>query len=36
MPTVDAKPGYFTFDTDKVALIVIDMQRDFLLPGGFG
>jgi nicotinamidase-related amidase len=36
MPTVDAKPGPFTFDTDSTALIVIDMQRDFLMPGGFG
>ncbi|MCU7723022.1 cysteine hydrolase [Actinoplanes sp. KI2] len=36
MPTVDAKPGPFTFDTDSTALVVIDMQRDFLMPGGFG
>jgi nicotinamidase-related amidase len=36
MPTVDASPTPFTFDTDSVALLVIDMQRDFLLPGGFG
>ncbi|MBB2948124.1 nicotinamidase-related amidase [Actinoplanes lutulentus] len=36
MPSVDAKPGNFTFDLDKTALIVIDMQRDFLMPGGFG
>jgi nicotinamidase-related amidase len=36
MPTVDARPGPFTFDPDSVALLVIDMQRDFLLPGGFG
>jgi nicotinamidase-related amidase len=36
MPTVDAQPGPFTFDTDSTALVVIDMQRDFLLPGGFG
>ena len=36
MPTVDALPGPFTFDPDSTALIVIDMQRDFLLPGGFG
>src|SRR6187455_1754258 len=36
MPTVDALPGPFTFDTESTALIVIDMQRDFLLPGGFG
>lgn len=36
MPSVDAEPGPFKFDLDKVALVVIDMQRDFLLPGGFG
>jgi len=36
MPTVDATPGPFTFDPESTALIVIDMQRDFLLPGGFG
>jgi biuret amidohydrolase len=36
MPTVEALPGPFTFDPDSTALIVIDMQRDFLLPGGFG
>jgi nicotinamidase-related amidase len=36
MATVDAKPGPFTFDPATTALLVIDMQRDFLLPGGFG
>jgi nicotinamidase-related amidase len=36
MPTVDAKPGPFDLELDEVALLVIDMQRDFLLPGGFG
>ncbi len=36
MPIVQAKPGPFTFDKDTTALLVIDMQRDFLLPGGFG
>ncbi|GIF18853.1 nicotinamidase-related amidase [Actinoplanes tereljensis] len=36
MPTVDAQPGPFSFDKDSTALVVIDMQRDFLLPGGFG
>ncbi len=36
MPTIDADPGPFSFDPDSTALLVIDMQRDFLLPGGFG
>jgi nicotinamidase-related amidase len=36
MPTVDAQPHPFAFDLDTTALLVIDMQRDFLLPGGFG
>src|SRR6201991_21077 len=36
MPTVDATPTPFTFDEDSTALVVIDMQRDFLMPGGFG
>ncbi|MEV6345046.1 cysteine hydrolase [Actinoplanes sp. NPDC051851] len=36
MPTVDAQPSPFGFDRDSTALLVIDMQRDFLLPGGFG
>ena len=36
MPTLPARPGPFSFDTDSTALLVIDMQRDFLLPGGFG
>ena len=33
---IDAKPGPFSFDTVRTALVMIDMQRDFLLPGGFG
>lgn len=36
MITVDAKPFGFSFDPATVALIVIDMQRDFVEPGGFG
>ncbi|MBD1545616.1 cysteine hydrolase family protein [Roseibium aggregatum] len=36
MITVDAQPFGFTFDPASVALIVIDMQRDFIEPGGFG
>ncbi len=34
--TVPARPGDYRFDVTRTALIVIDMQRDFLLPGGFG
>lgn len=33
---VPAEPSPFRLVADKTALIVIDMQRDFLLPGGFG
>lgn len=32
----DASPTPFTIPAGKTALLVIDMQRDFLLPGGFG
>jgi nicotinamidase-related amidase len=33
---VPAAPTPFTLTAGQTALIVIDMQRDFLLPGGFG
>ena len=33
---VDAQPFEFTFDYTHTALIVIDMQRDFIEAGGFG
>jgi nicotinamidase-related amidase len=33
---VTAAPSPFAVKAGKTALIVIDMQRDFLLPGGFG
>jgi len=34
--TVKAEPYEFVFDQDTTALMVIDMQRDFIEPGGFG
>jgi nicotinamidase-related amidase len=34
--TVNAEPYPYTFEPAKTALIVIDMQRDFIEPGGFG
>ncbi|MCO5064883.1 MAG: cysteine hydrolase [Rhizobiaceae bacterium] len=33
---VSARPYDFPLDPAKVALVVIDMQRDFIEPGGFG
>lgn len=33
---VDATPYPFSFDPFATALVLIDMQRDFLEPGGFG
>ena len=33
---VDAEPYPLVFNVPQTALIVIDMQRDFLEPGGFG
>jgi nicotinamidase-related amidase len=33
---VPAEPSAFPLPPGRVALLVIDMQRDFLLPGGFG
>ncbi|WOB09353.1 isochorismatase family cysteine hydrolase [Piscinibacter gummiphilus] len=34
--TVAAQPGPFSFDPAHTALVMIDMQRDFIEPGGFG
>ncbi|KAL8837683.1 MAG: hypothetical protein Q9170_002444 [Blastenia crenularia] len=34
--TVDAKPYPYVFFPSHTALLVIDMQNDFLLPNGFG
>ncbi|MGF1624143.1 MAG: cysteine hydrolase family protein [Alphaproteobacteria bacterium] len=36
MITVDAAPFPFTMPPGRTALVVIDMQRDFVEPGGFG
>ena len=33
---VPAKPGPFALNPERTALVIIDMQRDFLEPGGFG
>jgi nicotinamidase-related amidase len=34
--TIKAEPHPLAIDLDRAALIIIDMQRDFLEPGGFG
>src|SRR5678816_2681715 len=34
--TVEAEPYSFEFSPATCALLIIDMQRDFLEPGGFG
>jgi biuret amidohydrolase len=34
--TIDAEPAPLDVDLVKAALVIIDMQRDFLEPGGFG
>jgi nicotinamidase-related amidase len=33
---VEAEPYVYGFEPDHTALIIIDMQRDFVEPGGFG
>jgi nicotinamidase-related amidase len=34
--TVAAEPAPIAIDLDRTAFVIIDMQRDFLEPGGFG
>jgi nicotinamidase-related amidase len=36
MPVIEALPFPFAFDRNAIALVVIDMQRDFTEHGGFG
>ncbi|TYC64101.1 cysteine hydrolase [Stappia sp. BW2] len=36
MIRIDAAPFTFSLDPSATALVVIDMQRDFIEPGGFG
>jgi len=36
MAKVDAEPYEFEFTLEKTALVMIDFQRDFVYPGGFG
>src|SRR5438477_4994273 len=34
--TIHAEPGPLEIDPARTAIVMIDMQRDFLEPGGFG
>ncbi len=36
MKRIEAEPSTLAVELDRAALIIIDMQRDFLEPGGFG
>jgi nicotinamidase-related amidase len=36
MPSIAAEPYAFEWQPGRCALLIIDMQRDFLDPGGFG
>jgi len=36
MKSLDALPFAYPFDLARSALLIIDMQRDFIEPGGFG
>ena len=33
---IEAEPYELEFDPKSTALVIIDMQRDFVMPGGFG
>jgi len=33
---IEAQPFQFAFEPTRTALVIIDMQRDFIEPGGFG
>jgi len=36
MAIIEAEPYAFDLDPTRASLVIIDMQRDFLEPGGFG
>ena len=36
LATIPAEPHAITVDPQRTAVVIIDMQRDFLEPGGFG
>ncbi|RMO89997.1 Isochorismatase hydrolase [Pseudomonas syringae pv. philadelphi] len=36
MISLQARPSPFLFEPARTAVVIIDMQRDFLEPGGFG
>ena len=36
MIEMDANPFPYSFELSEAALVIIDMQRDFIEPGGFG
>lgn len=36
MTEIHAAPFPFPFARDQIGLVMIDMQRDFIEPGGFG
>jgi nicotinamidase-related amidase len=36
MPIISARPYDYVFEPEHLALLIIDMQLDFIEPGGFG